>query len=308
MKVLKDSKELIKHMKDKGIQFNKISERDAKDFLENNNYYLKLASYRGNYTKRSEGKNKGKYINLEFAYLKELSIIDMHLRYIIIEMCLDIEHALKVKLLKEITKNKDEDGYLLIRKFLAEGNNIKILENIYKHRNGEYCKDLIKKYYPYFPIWVFLEVISFGELLNLCSFYQELYNNAYIIDNKLMNEVRDIRNAAAHSNCLINKLGEKIDKTKQPDSKITNFIKDMNCVGADARSKYLRRRFSYSFMTLLFVYDEFMPEKPKKKRYEQIKNFMENRVVRNKDYFEKNSLIVSTYNFHKKVIDKLIEL
>lgn len=31
---------------------------------------------------------------------------------------------------------------------------------IHKHKSGEYCKNLIEKYYPYFPIWVLVELIS----------------------------------------------------------------------------------------------------------------------------------------------------
>ena len=70
MKPLLSSEELISHMKEKGINFNIVSERDAKYFLENNNYYLKLASYRFNYEKYPKGsKSEGKYINLEFCKL-----------------------------------------------------------------------------------------------------------------------------------------------------------------------------------------------------------------------------------------------
>ena len=35
-----------------------------------------------------------------------------------------------------------------------------------------------------------------------------------------MNAVRDIRNASAHSNCLINKLFEELPATQQPDAEI----------------------------------------------------------------------------------------
>ena len=38
-----------------------------------------------------------------------------------------------------------------------------------------YCKDLIAKYYPYFPIWVFVELISFGDLLYFCYFCEKRY-------------------------------------------------------------------------------------------------------------------------------------
>ena len=84
------AEELVAHMKEKGIEFSIISEEDAIDFLSNHNYYLKLASYRTNYKKISSGKQAGQYQNLDFAYLIELSTIDMYLRYIIVQMSLDI--------------------------------------------------------------------------------------------------------------------------------------------------------------------------------------------------------------------------
>lgn len=116
MKRLLSVDELIQHMKSKGIKFHEVSEADAKEFLLKNNYYMKLASYRANYEKNDVGKRIGEYKNLDFGYLQELSTIDMHLRYIVIEMCLDIEHAIKVKLISEVTNNTNEDGYEIVKK------------------------------------------------------------------------------------------------------------------------------------------------------------------------------------------------
>ena len=304
MKKLLSVDELIEHMKNKGIIFDEVSEDDAKEFLQKNNYYMKLASYRSNYEKCSSGKREGKYKKLDFGYLKELSTLDMYLRYIIIEMCLDIEHAIKVKLVNAVTNNPAEDGYDIVRKFIAKDENFRVLKNIRSHKSGEYCKDLIAKYYPYFPVWVFVELISFGDLIYFCSFYEEIYGDP-IVNNMFMNTVRDMRNAAAHSNCILNKMTEKIDSTKQVNSEISNFIRDMDDISKTSRVNNLKYKFTNNFITLLYVYDTLMPEGSKQKKYKELQDFLNGRVIRNKDYFRSNSKIVGVYNFHKKVIDNL---
>ena len=170
MKTLLSVDELITHMKSKGIKFSIISENEAKEFLNNNNYYFKLAAYRNLYPKINNPRSKkfGQYQNLEFAYLKELSIIDMRLRYLMIDMCLDIEHAIKVKLVHSVSNNPQEDGYTIVKAYLnKEDKDFRMLKTIRQHKSGEYCKDLINKYYPFFPIWVLVEVISFGDLLHI---------------------------------------------------------------------------------------------------------------------------------------------
>ena len=306
MKQLLSIEELIQHMKNRGITFNEISENDAKQFLQNNNYYMKLAAYRANYDKCDTGKRQGQYKKLDFGYLKELSTIDMYSRYIVMDMCLDIEHVIKVRLIKNITNNPSEDGYDIVRKFIAQDDNLRILKNIRSHKSGEYCKDLIEKYYPYFPVWVFVELISFGDLLYFCSFYEKIYG-VQIINNKLMNTVRDVRNAAAHSNCLLNKMTEKIDSTKQVNNEISSFIIGMKNISKTSRVNNLSYKFTNSFVTVLYVYDSLMNEIPKQKRYKEIQEFMNGRVVKNKQFFQSNSKIVGVYNFHKKVIDNLVK-
>lgn len=308
MKKIYTIDELIQHMKkERGIKFEIVSEDDARDFLSHNNYYFKLAAYRTLYPKCPDGSSRaGQYQNLDFGYLKELSTIDMHLRYIIIEMCLDIEHAIKVRLVDVVTNNKDEDGYKLVKLYLKdEDKDFRILKDIRSHKSGEYCKDLIQKYYPYFPIWVLVELISFGDLLHLCRFYEKTYNCAIIPDNKFMNTIRDLRNASAHSNCLLNKMTDSMDPSKQPDSCITGFVKQMNGISAATRAKNLNKAFVYNMTTLLYVYDQLIPSLAKHKRYSQLQEFLSDRAIRHKDYFKTNTQICGVYNFVKKVIDSL---
>lgn len=306
MKQILSIDELIEHMEDKGIKFNLVGTREAADFLRHNNYYFKLAAYRSLYPKIPQGKGAGKYQNLEFAYLKELSTIDMHTRYLIIRMCLDIEHAIKVRLIDSATHSQMEDGYEIVRQYFSkEDPNFYLLKTIRNHKSGEYCKDLIAKYYPYFPIWALVEVISFGDLLHLCAFYEKEYQCKIIPNNKLMNTVRDLRNAAAHSNCLLNQLGKKMDDSKQPNGLITAFVRQLNVVGQSSRHNNLQKNFSYDIVTLLYVYDYLIPGVSKKKRMVELHEFMHGRVVRNHDYFRGNNKITGTYVFLDKVIDKL---
>ena len=286
-------------MKIKGIKFNIVKEEDAKIFLKNNNYYMKLASYRANYDKR---KSNGEYINLDFAYLQELSTIDMHLRYLILQMCLDVEHALKTRLLKDIEDNPEEDGYDIIRRFITKYE--RSCQNIQKHKSSEYCRELIEKYYPYFPAWVFVELISFGDMVKLYEYYSERYPGR-LKDSELLYSIRDLRNATAHSNCLINKLQRG---TNKPSVKIIKFVSNIDGIGTSMRTNKLSNKFLDDFISLLYVYNEFINANiVKQKRFKQIQEFMDGRVIKNREYFEKNECIKTAYIFVKKVIDYMNE-
>ena len=67
------------------------------------------------------------------------------------------------------------------------------------------------------PIWEFLEIITFGELVNFYDFYTNEYKLKD--ENKDVYILRDIvklRNAVAHNNCILSELNMK--KNKYPPS------------------------------------------------------------------------------------------
>lgn len=105
---------IIKMKAERGIHFKYTSDTEAEHYLTNVNNYLRTAAYRKNYQKYTNGINKGKYIGLDFAYLQELSTIDMHFRFIVSKMCLDIEHDLKVNLLKDVEQDNSTAGYDIV--------------------------------------------------------------------------------------------------------------------------------------------------------------------------------------------------
>ena len=77
--------EQIIDLEEKGVTFNIMNDDEAKIFLRYNNYYFKLKSYASNYPINPKN---NKYVNLGFAYLVELSKIDMYFRKIFWECVL----------------------------------------------------------------------------------------------------------------------------------------------------------------------------------------------------------------------------
>lgn len=311
------AEELIAKMKkEKGITFNYISEENAIEFLKRKNNYYRLAAYRKNYDKRLNGENKGTYINLDFAYLVDLSIIDMHLRNMIIQMCLDIEHDLKVQLLNDITSNPVEDGYDIVVSFL--NNNEYLKEEIYKKRFSTYVGDLINKFFTFethknannkdiiddmevrCPIWAFVEIISFGTFINLYDYYYDLDAP---IQKQLLNPVKSLRNACAHNNCLINNLRRG---STRPTRKVSQFVSSIPNIKSDARKKYLSSQPIFEFCSLLLVYDSVVSENVKGHRYKELSSLINKRMKKHSEYYFNQQLLSSTYDFIRKIVKFLI--
>ena len=85
--------------------------------MKENNNYFKLVSYRKNFPKYENGENSGKYINLDFKMLTDLSIIDMRIRKTMLSIVLDLEHYAKVKLLSKM-ENDSKDGYTIVEEYI----------------------------------------------------------------------------------------------------------------------------------------------------------------------------------------------
>lgn len=307
---------VAKMKNEKGITFEYMNEEDAIDFLQRKNNYYRLAAYRKNYDKRLNGENKGTYIGLDFAYLVDLSIIDMHLRNMIFQMCLDVEHDLKVQLLNDITANPDEDGYDIVVSFISGNEFLK--EEIFKKRFSTYVGDLINKFFTFethknannrdiiddvdirCPIWAFVEIISFGTFINLYDFYYDLDAP---IQKQLLNPVKSLRNACAHNNCIINNLRRGSTK---PTRKVSQFVSSIPSISGNARRKYLSVQPIFEFCSLLIVYNDVVSENIKKHRYVELSSLINERMTKHSDYYSNQQLLSSAYDFISKIAEFLI--
>ena len=305
MKPLIKAKQQVNHLKNKGITFHYCSESAAVDYLRENNNYFKLTSYRKNYGKYENRKKKGKYINLDFAYLKDLAIIDMSLRYTLVQLALDIEHFTKLKLLR-IIEEKEEDGYKICKDFfqeIGEDQACKLTNEILINRNSIYCCDLIEKYSENIPVWVFLELISFGRLINFYKFCAERFD-----EDKMKNEVymllscKEIRNAAAHSQCILNDL--KLNTKKHdPDWKMMKEIYKIPSISKNVARKRMTNERIRQIVTLLYTHKSIVTSEGVHKKANKALDGFRERMMKNISFYNTNDLIRETFNFLDLIID-----
>ena len=258
-KPMRDTQGLIQHLKDKGVRFEYGGEESAISFLNESNNYFKLTAYRKNFDVYQTGPKQGQYINLDFEALRELSVLDMRLRYILVHMCLDIEHSIKVDLIRTVEKHDMTDAYAVVTRFISEQQKwfysdpsgdeyIKRIES--EAEKDEYRTDLVNKYKGNWPIWAFSEIVHFSDLIQLFIFVKCQYickacserdqkvrltcqriqkgeissYYAYRVApistdielcprlkkmehlDRLLQDVRHLRNAAAHNSCILNSL------------------------------------------------------------------------------------------------------
>ena len=83
-------------------------------------------------------------------------------------------------------------------------------------------------------------------------------------------------------------------------------IKIPPSISENSRDKKLSNKCIYDFVCLLYAYDEIVSSPvAKQKRYDELEEFFEGRMVQNKDWFMNNNIITSSYSFVKKILDSI---
>lgn len=294
----------VEHLKQKGVLFNIMDEEAAKEYLTQNNNYFKLTAYRKNYDKHPDGENKGKYINLEFAYLVDLAVIDMKLRYRIVLMALDIEHHTKLQLLRKIDEH-NEDGYQIIQDYLnfLNENQKKICESeLNRNKGNVYCGDIVNKYAGAYPIWAFIEIIPFGRLVSFYDFCARRFNDDEMKNNyyRLLT-CKEIRNASAHSNCILNEL--KANTTTHKTNKaVTDELVKIPKMNSNFRKNRMSNARIQQIITLLYMHKTMVgSDGIKQSEGEELQKVMK-RIDKNAGYYQTNPMIKGTFDFLKMVV------
>lgn len=205
-------RQLVDDLKERGVTFNLCSEDEAAEYLARANNYLRTASYRKLYPVRTEGPRCGEYISLDFEALRRLSSADRVLRSALREICIDVEHFARVRLL-DWALAQGEDGYTIVDDYLdhlVSRDRFRITGSLGWRATGaardEYSGNLIGHYQEQgYPLWVFLEVTEFGRFCDLWLFCAERWKNqGMLVEHYVLKSVKALRNASCHNSCIIN--------------------------------------------------------------------------------------------------------
>ncbi|MCM1508772.1 MAG: hypothetical protein NC177_16815 [Ruminococcus flavefaciens] len=123
-----------------------------------------------------------------------------------------------------------------------------------------------------------------------------------------LKSVQWLRNAAAHNNCIINHLSGD-HQVNTVNREVCNFISKIHGISTKTREKKMSNRPIHDFIVMLYVFNNVVSsEDIKYYTMKELKELFEGRFTRNKDYFKNNLLIMSNYEFVKKIIDFFFDL
>lgn len=296
----------VKALKDKGITFDLMSEKDAKIILSNINYYHKITLFRRNFKKEKVGEDI-KYENLDFFYLNKIASKDMQLRYLLLQMCLDIEHALKTNLMGRISEDDNEDGYTIVHEFIQSMTDRGVETDIDKiisiaKKNENYQHNLYKKNNnkDMIPIWVLIEFMSFSQVIELFLFYykkREWLGLSKKVLGTVLISTKNIRNTCAHSSPI---LFELLESQLENQPNVVSKFAEESKIKRSIR-KYLKFN---DIICLFYAYDILIQGKGSKlHRYETIDEFY-NKCKKDLSYLSEENPISMYLDSIKKLLDR----
>ena len=291
--------EIISYCKETlGITFNLKSEEEAAVFLAKHNYFFRLKQY----ADFGEKTKSGKFINVDFGQMVELSTVDMFLRKLILKMTLDFEHYLKVKIINDSQENPADDGYAVVESFLETHNRVRhLIENLNNSLNF-YNRQVFEKYKETPSVWSIVEMLGFSDFIDFYAHYYQ-YFHLKCEYTPHFDSVRRLRNAAAHNTCMISNL--KPQNWFKSDIEINFELLGAKLeVGNGVISSCLKVPVLNDFAVMLSNYVKLISSpKIKEKTLEEMQEFFNGRMILHKDYFENVNEIKTAYHFAKDVLD-----
>lgn len=308
LKPMLTPEEQVALLKAKGVTFERCTEAEAIAALTERDSFLHIASYRKLFQKHQDGEKEGQYVRLDFADLLNLDALDARLRSAFQSVAYDIERVAKARLIERISLDELEDGYAIVAEFMASQQKRyrNSIESNLKVRMVEdpYTGALIARYAADMPVWVFLEVVSFGTLLAFYLFCAERWNDEKMRqEHYAMKGVKAVRNCCSHGACVVNGFDSEHDADTRASSIAYEWLDSKGLERSGARKAKLRNRRIQQLLETLVMFERMGCASSSRYSVDDLRGLKASISEVCEKYGEQNAF-VSYLGFLARLIDK----
>lgn len=295
----------IQDLKKLGVTFSFISESDAEEITRTEYPLSKLMRYSVLFDRYRSTTKAGLFLDLDFAYLYDLSLLDSELRKIILCLCLDVEQSLKTVFLYDCERANCQES--IVRDFITSDPDY--LLNAYNAQNLDLSAKKIIGDNPIDTLTLddFLEILQFGTFQRFSSFFyqrhaQFLYGREQSPMEPFFDSVRILRNTAAHNNTVLDGLSNAISPNFRVNYGVLSFL-GRSGIKSRTLETNMAKQPIHDFVCLIHLYSRL--ESPSKTQHTLVKvlSFLEERCTRHSEYYIKNPTLLSAYRFLVQVIN-----
>lgn len=278
------------HMAVHHISFNLCSRQDAVYYLTNSTYYFKLKAFNNNFRKDADGN----YYNVDFAHVQDIAAIDFHLRSLILALTGDIEHSLRVRF-NNLMSEYDVDPYAILgvyekrqREFYESRHESFNLNK--QFQRSIYTQDMLDKYMPTQPIWLFWETCTLNSLIQCyLAFLEE--NRIHDRITPFLFGVRLLRNAASHHNCLLIPSDNRPKKSRTMEKMLSMLLEDLDEEDfVVAKTHIMSDMLLHDFTCVLLTYINLIHSKKLRAERLHLIEQLYNRLGRNECWYADESV------------------
>ena len=148
-----------------------------------------------------------------------------------------------------------------------------------------------------------LEIIPFGRLVSFYNFCADRFADPEMKDDYFrLLTCKEIRNASAHSNCIINDLhsGTALHKT---NSSVTASLVKIPTMKPEFRKRRMSNARVQQIVTLFYTHKTMVNSIGVHQEEGKLLRELINRMFRNTSFYDDNPTIKGTFDFLKMVVD-----
>ena len=188
---------------------------------------------------------------------------------------------------------------------------------IENNRSSIYCRDMLS-HIPAgqeYPVWVFLEVITFGRFLSFLKFCADYFDDDSLRDDYyMMKKVKSLRNAAGHSNCILNDLAlrNREDTVDINDRVVKRFCRIVPGAKYEIDHKgpnEIQNDRLKELVTLFSMHSKILPAPTMKSHWhEELESFLVRALRHYDEYYKANPPISNTIQIILKMVQVGIDI